>query len=80
MIFIYIYLFMDNCITSLQKGQYYLIFITLGRYQEMDNNVTFHKIGPERWKTEELKNLTTLPESYKQCLDVFIICDKFVHR
>ena len=31
----------------------------------MDNNVTFHKIGPERWKTEELKNLTTLPESYK---------------
>ena len=24
----------------------------------------FHKISPETWKIEELKNLTTLPESY----------------
>ena len=24
----------------------------------------FHKINPERWKTEELKNLTTFPGNY----------------
>ena len=40
----------------------------------------FHKIIPERWKIEELKNLTTLSESYTYCLGLFVICDKFVQR
>ena len=40
----------------------------------------FHKIGPERWKIEELKNLATLPGSYTYYLGVFVICNKFVQR
>ena len=38
----------------------------------------FHKISPERWKIEELKNLTTLPGSYAFYLCLFFIPDKFV--
>ena len=46
----------------------------------MDNNVTFYKISPERWKIEELKNLITLPGIYTYYLGPFVIRDKFVQR
>ena len=40
----------------------------------------FHKISQKRLKTEESKNLTTLPRSYTYYLGLFVICDRFVHR
>ena len=43
------------------------------------DNVHFHKISPERWKNEELKNLT-LPRSYTYYLELLVIHNKFVHN
>ena len=40
----------------------------------------FHKICPERWKIEELKNLTTLSGNYTYYLGQFVICGKFIQR